>query len=821
CKVSDYFEFEVYNANEGTANNVVASVKLPPGLKIVAGSSQIAYPTGSGWVNLPDPVLVNGTLQWNPSAVIAALATAGLVGVSKDPDNSFSIRFRVEATCGFVSNSQIVYGAESVQSCGALSNVLRKPGAPVQLEGVSPSYQVQSQLSFTNPPGAAACGQSVSLTATLIMGDAPSPGDSIYILLPAGTSFVSGSYKPVQNAPSGPPQATGQTLQLPLSGVAGIGTVMRFTFEVRYDNPANCDDKIVVLQTREKEALFCPSQNTNCSVYVATGETLLTLNTQNPDLLLKDFQPVANGSGFNFTGVLQNQGSGTAQNEVIKFYLDQNGNGKVDAGEPLVTEAKFNQVIAGGNSTAVTGSLGSLSASDICKLIAFIPGPDNCACSDRTIPLGGTPTVTTPVASCTVQPLSFGTPTEAGHNYTWVTPNGLSCTDCSSTTFTPGPNVEPGDVLTFVLLDKVGDCTIERRFELKYGAPSGIETPDQIICEGESATLNASTGGSYQWSGPGITNPNNATQVVSPNSTATYSVTVTFPGGCTGTGQSLVTVLPVDTTFLPDLKTCKGDAVVVFGNLTDVEGTYIINPTSSTGCDSVVVQRLFVTPTDSLDNRALCPGDTIVLFGKKVGKAGTYCEVIPGGPGGCDINYCVVVKSVPNPTLTQPDTVIIPKGTGTVLVGPPNLANYVWTPTSTLTCSDCPSPTATPDTSTTYTLKVKDGNGCGGQVTYRVRVFPPCDPERLDIPNAFTPNGDQVNGLFRVVPYEGFESVYSLAVYDRWGRKVFEKFGTGALEWDGTVDGKPGQADVYAYVITVDCPNAGRVVRKGDVTLIR
>ncbi len=820
CAPSAYFEFEVYNANEGTASDVLASVKLPSGLKVIPNSAQIAYPTGSGWIPLPNPTLTNGISQWTPEAVVAALAAKGLVGVSQSPDNSFSIRFKVEASCGFVSNSQIVYGSEAVQPCGALSNVLRKPGPPVSLAGVSPSYLVQSQLSFTTPPGAASCGQAVSLTATLIMGDAPNPGDSIYILLPAGTSYVSGSYQSVQGGPAGPPQVKGQTLQLPMPGSAGIGSVVKFKFEVRYDDPASCDDKIISLQTREREGAFCPSQNVNCNVYVATGESLLTLNTQNPDLLLKNFEPVAAGNGFTFKALLENAGAGPAQNEVVKFYLDQNGNGKVDAGEPLVTEAKFSQLIAAGNSAPIAGPLGNLSAADICKLIAVVPGADNCACSDRTFPLGGSPVISTAVASCTVQALTFGPENQTGHTYEWTTPGGLSCTNCSSTTFTPGPSVKPGDVLTFVLLDRVGNCTTERRFEVQYGAPGGLETPDQTICKGESVTLTASAGGTYQWSGPGITTSSAAQQVLNPTATATYKVTVTYPGGCTGTGQSLVTVLPSDTLKLADKKTCKGSPLDIFGTLTDVTGTYTRTLSNSNGCDSVLVQRLFVSPTEGTESRAICPGDTTIVFGEKVGKAGNYCKTFMS-TAGCDSLHCVVVKSVPNPMLTQPDTITIAKGSSTVLNGPPNMVEYLWTPGIGLSCNNCQNPTAMPDTSTTYTLKVRDGNGCEGGVVQRVRVFPPCDPGKLPIPNAFTPNGDQVNDMFRVVPYEGFEEVLSLQVYDRWGRKVFEKTGTGALEWDGMVDGKIGQADVYAYIILVNCPSQGRVVREGDVTLLR
>ena len=70
--------------------------------------------------------------------------------------------------------------------------------------------------------------------------------------------------------------------------------------------------------------------------------------------------------------------------------------------------------------------------------------------------------------------------------------------------------------------------------------PSANAGVDQTICTGSSATLTASGGGTYQWSG----GPSTSTYIVSPTSTTTYTVTVTILG-CTTSANVTVIVNPL------------------------------------------------------------------------------------------------------------------------------------------------------------------------------------------------------------------------------------------------------------------------------------
>ncbi|MEZ0607261.1 SdrD B-like domain-containing protein [Fibrella sp. WM1] len=80
-----------------------------------------------------------------------------------------------------------------------------------------------------------------------------------------------------------------------------------------------------------------------------------------------------------------------------------------------------------------------------------------------------------------------------------------------------------------------------------YTAPAALTATlsSATICRGQSATLTATGGTSYTFTG-GITNTT-GTLVVSPAATSTYSVTVANASGCTSTTSAMVTVTPVPT----------------------------------------------------------------------------------------------------------------------------------------------------------------------------------------------------------------------------------------------------------------------------------
>jgi len=88
----------------------------------------------------------------------------------------------------------------------------------------------------------------------------------------------------------------------------------------------------------------------------------------------------------------------------------------------------------------------------------------------------------------------------------------------------------------------------------------------------------------------------------------------------------------------------------------------------------------------------------------------------------------------------------------------------------------------------------------------------------LDVPKAFTPGRFGKNGIVKV---EGFGiRTITFSIYNRWGQKVFETKNR-SEGWDGTFNGGPQPMDVYVYTLNVEFANGEKIIKQGDITLIR
>jgi len=154
-----------------------------------------------------------------------------------------------------------------------------------------------------------------------------------------------------------------------------------------------------------------------------------------------------------------------------------------------------------------------------------------------------------------------------------------------------------------------------------------------------------------------------------------------------------------------------------------------------------------------------------------------------------------------------------------VIEGSPDWINHtVWTESEGLNCTDCQAPLATTYVSKNYTVEVKYNNRCYVYDTVKIRVI---DENELYIPNSFAPSSaaNPENRQFRVYANKVVRA--ELIIFNRWGEKMYETDEGHLQGWDGTYKGEPAPTAVYIYYVRVTYLNGRKVVRKGDLTLLR
>jgi len=116
-----------------------------------------------------------------------------------------------------------------------------------------------------------------------------------------------------------------------------------------------------------------------------------------------------------------------------------------------------------------------------------------------------------------------------------------------------------------------------------------------------------------------------------------------------------------------------------------------------------------------------------------------------------------------------------------------------------------------------YTVMVTDANGCVDS-SVAVVDYDCCRPF---IPDAFTPNGDGRNDIYRM-RWRGNVNKLQFSIYNRFGERVFVSY-QAEVGWDGTFHGKLCDVGVYFYTVKFICgkDDDEYVNYKGDVTLIR
>lgn len=379
---------------------------------------------------------------------------------------------------------------------------------------------------------------------------------------------------------------------------------------------------------------------------------------------------------------------------------------------------------------------------------------------------------------------------DTGNTYQWSTGESSSTTQVTQTG-------------TYSVTVSNGGCSAMGSIDVLF---DGIQVDlgnDTTLCSGSSLLLDASIGSpsaDYAWS------TGSGTSSITVTQTGTYSVTVT-DGACTANDMIDVTFedLPVD--LGPDFDLCAGEVVNLSAAIADPMATYNWNTgamtsfinvntggiygvtITSNGCvgsDSVVVTEV-TSGTIDFDlgpDTTICIGENITL------NSGFSTSVYDHSWNTGSNNNTITTSSPGTYTLTLSNSC---QSGSDMLV---------------LTAIDCD--TITPIDTTTNPVDTTGTDTTGIGLSER------CE---LQLPTAFSPNGDSHNDEFGILGLCPDLSNYEFRIYNRYGEELFR--GDEFSRWDGRFKGTLVPIDVFIWSVIADVDDGSKYLQRGTVAVIR
>jgi gliding motility-associated-like protein len=278
-----------------------------------------------------------------------------------------------------------------------------------------------------------------------------------------------------------------------------------------------------------------------------------------------------------------------------------------------------------------------------------------------------------------------------------------------------------------------------------------------------------------------------------------------------------------------------------WGTMYNQSGSYSDTLTTVNGCDSVLSISLTVnnSPTlTTLSEPDTCSRETGAATAIASGGTGSYAYTWSNGTSGNSLtnvaagNYTVTVtdqngctavnqisiSDVPPPVVNVSASSPVVLEGDTIQLTATGALTYLWSPSTGLSCTACPSPLAAPPQTITYQVTGTDGNGCSTTRSITIDVDIRC--AELFVPSIFSPNGQGPGKNEQLCVLNDCIAEMDFGVYNRWGQLVFETKDPQQC-WDGTKDGKEVSTGVYTFRLYAKLLNGVTVRKAGNVTLTR
>jgi len=506
------------------------------------------------------------------------------------------------------------------------------------------------------------------------------------------------------------------------------------------------------------------------------------------------------------------------------------------------------------SASTATGTINAAPTVPTSPIVGTITQP-TCTTPTGTVDLGGLPASGTWTITGSPSGSATGTGTigsvtglAPGASYTFTVTNASGCTSVTSTSAVinslPAGPTAPSAGTTVQPTCAVPTGTIEVTAPIGSYSYSIDGTNFQ-----SSTTFTGVAPGSYmitvQDDNTGCSTPSTSQVVIDPVTGAPIiTVVSTTDASCNGLSDGALEISvsggasPYTYAWTPN-----ADSGAILTSL--AAGSYTVDVTDNTGCSSSETITInepnavamngtssnvdCVTQSGGSITTAASGGDgnysyTWTPNGETTASltnvpAGSYGVTVTDGNGCSATSNYSITTTGSLPVVIDPDYSLIDQGTSVQLTATGG-TNYSWTPGSTLSCSNCPNPIASPTTTTTYYLSATDDNGCTGGDTAVVELKIACGD--IYVPNTFSPNGTgpAANNTLKVFGNPACVEQLVFRVFDRWGELVFETTSM-SEEWNGQYKGKDMNTGIFVYTLYVLMIDGNEIDESGNVTLVR
>ncbi|KFE98183.1 gliding motility protein [Chryseobacterium formosense] len=570
---------------------------------------------------------------------------------------------------------------------------------------------------------------------------------------------------------------------------------------------------------------------------VSTNPATITIEVSQPitvqnATLLKCYQP--GNITYDLTSA-QTQIT-TAPSATFAYYLNQ---ADANAGNTSTIAAPTTFPSTGNQTIYVLVKNGGCSYVVTLQLLATAP---------TNLTIAAPQTITCTVPQITLNASSSTIPT--GSTIQWTTTGGNIVS--GATTLNPVVNAGGTYTLTVTNITQPGNltCTFTANVtvvEDKVLPVAALATSVGQICPGESVTLTASGGVTYNWS----TLPGNGnTQVVSPATTTVYSVTAVGANGCVSATPATITVIvgpPTATLSASKIKICAGEPVTLTAGggftynwvgLTGNGNTQIVTPTTTTtyqvfalggnGCVSTTpaTVTIEVVPaiTSTLADVNVCAGDPATLDAG-AGPGYTYNwstgettqTITTNVPGSYSVTISngtcskLFTAQVINPDLPQFTNVVYDNSNNSLTITATNptggALEYSIDGGVTWQASNI---FYNALKNTNYNLVVRaQGAKCATSLQYFTFV----------LNNAITPNNDGLNDFIDFSGISGYKN-FAASIFDRYGAELFKASKDNTM-WNGSLKGINLPTASYWYRVQWENPASKKLEMKSGWILLK